>query len=93
MHTEVENFTADLVCTVTPEQMAGLGGMLEKFKMYAPDFKGPDNPPESIRAVLNVVEKSSIQNGDGWGVLVAFWEQAMDLVEKTTTLDVPYALG
>jgi hypothetical protein len=72
MHIEVGNLIADLVCTVTPEQMAGLGGMLEKFKMYAPDFKGPDDPPESIRAVLNVVEKSSIHNGDGGAYLSHF---------------------
>jgi hypothetical protein len=45
--------------------MAGLGGMLEKFKTYSPGFKGPDNPPESIKAVLGVVESKSIENGDG----------------------------
>jgi hypothetical protein len=50
---------------VTPEKASVAGAMLAKFSSYAPDFKGPDTPPDSVRAVLSVLEKSSIQNGDG----------------------------
>jgi hypothetical protein len=41
------------------------GKIMAKFAAYAPDFKAPDTPPDSIRAVMSVVEKSSIENGDG----------------------------
>jgi hypothetical protein len=50
---------------VTPEKAAIAGAMVAKFATYAPDFKGPDTPQDSVRAVLSVMEKSSIENGDG----------------------------
>lgn len=52
--------------------MSAVGGMLEKFKAYAPDFKGADSPPDSIKAVMSVVEKCSIENGDGGAYLSHF---------------------
>ncbi|KAI3393786.1 hypothetical protein diail_3607 [Diaporthe ilicicola] len=57
---------------VTPEQQPGLERMVEKFKKYSPTFKGPDNPPESIKAVMSVVENSSIENGAGGAYLSHF---------------------
>jgi hypothetical protein len=45
---------------------------MEKFQKYSPTFKGPDTPPESIKAVLSVVEKSSIEKGDGGAYLSHF---------------------
>jgi hypothetical protein len=36
-----------------------------KFAKYAPHFKGPIQPEESAIAVLSVVEKASLANGDG----------------------------
>ncbi|KAF1846634.1 NAD(P)-binding protein [Cucurbitaria berberidis CBS 394.84] len=57
---------------MTPEQAQSVGQMVEKFKAYAPDFKGPDFPPEAIKAVLSVVEKSSVENGDGGAYLSHF---------------------
>jgi hypothetical protein len=34
---------------------------------YQPEFKGPISPEESIKAVLDVMEKASVANGDGGG--------------------------
>lgn len=49
----------------TPEQMQGLGGMLENFKDYAPNFKGPDTPHDSIKAVLKVVDNATVEKSSG----------------------------
>ena len=57
---------------MTPEQENALGGMLAKFKAYSPSFEGPASPPASIKDVLSVVEKCSIQNGDGGAYLSHF---------------------
>jgi hypothetical protein len=43
--------------------------MSQKFLEYSPDFKGPITPEESVKAVLNVVESSSVANGDGGAFL------------------------
>ncbi|CAO2654859.1 Nn.00g115920.m01.CDS01 [Neocucurbitaria sp. VM-36] len=56
----------------TPDQLAALGQMMEKVKDYAPDFKGPDTPEDSVKAVLSVVRKSSIAHGDGGAYLSHF---------------------
>ncbi len=47
------------------EQLEVMSGMLEKFKKYSPGFKGPDTPTDSVKAVLSVIEKCSLENGDG----------------------------
>lgn len=57
---------------VAPEQQPGLEKMVEKFKRYSPTFTGPDLPPESIKAVLSVVENSSIENGAAGAYLSHF---------------------
>ncbi|KAI0413438.1 NAD(P)-binding protein [Xylaria grammica] len=49
----------------TPAQMQSLGGMLQKFQQYNPEFSGPMSPDASVRAVISVREKASVQNGDG----------------------------
>ena len=36
-----------------------------KFMAYTPHFKGAITPEESVKAVLGVTEKSSLENGDG----------------------------
>lgn len=46
--------------------------MVEKFKKYSPTFQGPDAPPESIKAVLSVVDNSSIENGAAGAYLSHF---------------------
>ena len=57
---------------MTPEQQGVVRALLEKFKVYAPDFKGPDSPLDSVKAVLSVVEKCSMENGDGGAFLSHF---------------------
>ena len=39
--------------------------MLAKFAAYAPHFKGPISAEESVKAVMGVVEKASVEGGDG----------------------------
>lgn len=57
---------------MTPEQLAGLEKMAAKFKRYNPDFTGPDTPPDSIKAVMSVVNNSSIENGQAGDFLSHF---------------------
>ncbi|KAF2870607.1 hypothetical protein BDV95DRAFT_574221 [Massariosphaeria phaeospora] len=54
---------------VTAEQGARLGETVGKFKMYAPDWQGPDTPPSSVKAVLSVVNQCSLENGDSGAFL------------------------
>ncbi|PWY78361.1 hypothetical protein BO70DRAFT_380595 [Aspergillus heteromorphus CBS 117.55] len=49
----------------TPEQMQGLMGMLDSFKEYAPDFKGPSTTQAAVKDVLSVMDKATVENGDG----------------------------
>lgn len=41
------------------------GKMAAKFSVYAPDWKGPLTPQDSVTAVLSVVNKASIEAGYG----------------------------
>lgn len=67
------NPPADLVFfTVTPEHQPALESTIEKFKRYSPTFEGPDTPPESIKAVLSVVNNSSIESGAAGAYLSHF---------------------
>ena len=36
-----------------------------KFAAYAPHFKAPLTPQESVEVMLKLLEKSSIENGNG----------------------------
>ncbi|KAG6359405.1 hypothetical protein INS49_012926 [Diaporthe citri] len=58
--------------TVTPEQQPALEKTFEKFKRYSTTFEGPDAPPESIKAVLSVINNSSIENGAAGAYLSHF---------------------
>ncbi|KAK3938299.1 hypothetical protein QBC46DRAFT_390633 [Diplogelasinospora grovesii] len=49
----------------TPEQVNGLMGFVGKLASYAPHFKGPITPEESVKAVRSVWEKASIEEGYG----------------------------
>ncbi|RYP40726.1 hypothetical protein DL767_001481 [Monosporascus sp. MG133] len=49
----------------TQEQLQTLGGLLQKFQQYTPDFGGPTTPELAIKDVISVWEKASIENGDG----------------------------
>ncbi|KAG9258880.1 uncharacterized protein F5Z01DRAFT_641671 [Emericellopsis atlantica] len=57
---------------LTEEQAAAFGATAQKFMAYAPDWKGPITPEESIRAMLNVIDKASIENGDA-GEFLSHW--------------------
>ncbi|KAF2258793.1 putative short chain dehydrogenase [Lojkania enalia] len=57
---DVGHFTS-----ATPEQMEGLQGMLKRFSVYAPNFKGPDTPYDSIKAVMKVVNNSTVEKDGG----------------------------
>lgn len=45
-----------------PEKAMELG---MKFAAYAPDFQRPLTPEESVTAVLGVIEKKTVEGGDG----------------------------
>lgn len=49
----------------TPEEMQGLGGFLGKLVSFAPHFKGPIPPEESVQKMREVWEKASIETGFG----------------------------
>ncbi|GFF45113.1 hypothetical protein IFM58399_07464 [Aspergillus lentulus] len=49
----------------TPEEIQGLMGLLGKLETYAPHFKGPITPEESVRHVRSTWEKASIEGGFG----------------------------
>lgn len=51
--------------TATPEEMEGLMGFAGKLVVYAPHFKGPISPEESVRHVRSTWEKASIEGGFG----------------------------
>jgi hypothetical protein len=50
---------------VSPEDAEKAAVLVTKFIEYAPHFKRPLTPEESISAVLSVLHKASIANGDG----------------------------
>lgn len=49
----------------TPEEFEKLMAVAAKFKEYDPNWAGPGQPPDAVKAVLAVIEKASVANGDG----------------------------
>ena len=45
---------------------------VKKFSAYAPHFKGPITPEESVRMVMEVIEKASLEKGDGGAFVSQF---------------------
>jgi hypothetical protein len=45
--------------------MEGLGGMLARFVEYAPHFKGPITPEQSVTAMKSVIANASVEKGNG----------------------------
>jgi hypothetical protein len=39
--------------------------MMAKFASYAPHFTGPITPEDSVKHILSVINKASIEAGDG----------------------------
>ncbi|AEO64646.1 9b57afb8-39aa-4e7c-bb15-a362969ded22 [Thermothielavioides terrestris] len=50
---------------LTPEQLQAMGSMLTKFADYAPHFKGPLTPEQSVTACRKVIAEASIEKGNG----------------------------
>lgn len=40
-------------------------GMMQKFVEYAPHFTGPSTPNAAIKDVISVIDKASVEKGDG----------------------------
>ncbi|KAJ5131577.1 short chain dehydrogenase (AtsC) [Penicillium bovifimosum] len=49
----------------TPEELQGMTGFVGKLVAYAPHFKGPISPEESVRHLRSTWEKASIEGGFG----------------------------
>ncbi|PLB47331.1 NAD(P)-binding protein [Aspergillus steynii IBT 23096] len=47
----------------TPEQLAGMQEMVKQFATYAPGFKGPITPEESVGFVLETIHRAEISKG------------------------------
>ena len=60
VHTE-----AHLAVEAAPEDVEKAAVLVRKFVEYAPHFKRPLTPEESVTAVLSAMNKASIANGDG----------------------------
>ncbi|VUC37315.1 unnamed protein product [Clonostachys rosea] len=58
--------------SLTEEQKIGLGQMVAKFSEYAPNWTGAITPEVSVKAVLKVIDESSIENGTG-GAFISHW--------------------
>ncbi|PGH07981.1 hypothetical protein GX51_01421 [Blastomyces parvus] len=52
-----------VLASVTPDELARLGDMLQKFTLYDPSFKGPMTPEQSVAAMLGVIERANVNNG------------------------------
>jgi NAD(P)-dependent dehydrogenase (short-subunit alcohol dehydrogenase family) len=55
--------TAETKRVLTDEQKQGFMEMAAKFATYAPHFTGPITPEESVKKVLSVINKASIEDG------------------------------
>jgi NAD(P)-dependent dehydrogenase (short-subunit alcohol dehydrogenase family) len=67
MFTFITRARCDCVLTkgiATEEDMKKLAIMGQKYVKYAPHFTGPIQPEESVKAVMDVIEKASLANGD-----------------------------
>jgi hypothetical protein len=47
----------------TPEELEEANKMMQKFATYAPAFKGPISPKESVEYVLDVIGRAEISRG------------------------------
>lgn len=65
---------ADMILA-TEEELKGVQAMGAAFATYAPNFTGPISSKESVKAVLSVIEKASIKNGDGGSFVSHFGDK------------------
>jgi len=58
------------VSTATPEQLEKAAkSMMAKFSLYAPEWKGPITPEQSVSLMQKVIADVSIEKGNGGGFL------------------------
>ncbi|KAH8202049.1 hypothetical protein TruAng_003804 [Truncatella angustata] len=57
------------IAELTEVETKALTRMLGKFQEYAPHFKGPATPEAAIKDVLSVIERSSVESGNGGSFL------------------------
>lgn len=50
---------------VTEQEQQSFAAISAKFQQYAPHWKGPITPEESVKRIISVYEKASVANGDG----------------------------
>lgn len=50
---------------MTEKEQQVLADVSAKFQEYAPHWKGPITPEQSVKQVISVFEKASLENGDG----------------------------
>ncbi len=48
--------------TATPEELESFLVLLDQFRSYAPEFKGPITPGESVKKQLAVMEKATMKD-------------------------------
>jgi hypothetical protein len=58
-------YILNLAVEAAPEDVDKANILVGKFVEYAPHFQRPLTPEESVTAVLSVMNKASIANGDG----------------------------
>lgn len=59
-------------CKVSEEKQKKAGVIMTKFLSYAPDFKGPSSTEDSVKDVLSVIYKASVEDGHGGSFLSHF---------------------
>lgn len=56
---------SDGVIIVSEKELPGFAATAAKFQAYAPHFKEQQTTEQSVKAVISVYEKASVENGDG----------------------------
>lgn len=56
------------------ERLKGVQGMVQMFSQYAPHFTGPITPEESVRLVVGVFERATVEK-DGGGFVSQFGDK------------------
>ncbi len=51
------------VLIATEEEGQGAMAMFQKFKDYSPTFQGPTKPEDSVKSVLALVNKATVDSG------------------------------
>lgn len=58
-------FANTLLVKESEKELENSQRMFGKFAKYAPHFKGPITPEESVKLVMKVIYNASLERGDG----------------------------